>query len=155
MKEEVKGLQKALKEAEMQGQQNQTKWKQLEGIGIDSEEFNRVLGNMRWEGEQPSWKTVDFIKGETLDLKDNTQLLREVERLRLEKGDLACQLEKLQSLLKTQLDINREEALVKDNEITRMQAQLNETVKKADELSRKIEFYGGKEAINNQQIFDR
>ena len=41
------------------------------------------------------------------------------------------------------MDITREEGLVKDNEIERLERQLKETVKKADELSRKIEFYGG------------
>lgn len=135
----------------------QGRYQHFSGLELDSEEFNRALGTVRLEGEVPSWRTVDFVKGQgDIDYNDQKALLREIERLRLEKGDLACQLEKVQSLLKTQLDINREESLVREGEKERLQRQLGETVKKADELSRKIEFYGGQASHSGgKQIYDR
>ena len=71
----------------------------------ENDNFLKALGLVKWKGEDPAWYKLDFIeKGAKLDMKDPESLWREIERLRMEKGELAAQLEKVQTLLKIQME---------------------------------------------------
>jgi hypothetical protein len=38
---------------------------------IESDDFNRALGNVKWQGQEPAWKRIDFIKrDENIDYND-------------------------------------------------------------------------------------
>lgn len=63
--------------------------------------FIRALGQLKLMGEQPAWLRLDFLDRPTLDITSTTSLLQEIERLRLEKAELASLLEKSQTLLRT------------------------------------------------------
>ena len=67
-----------------------------------------MLGNLKWSGEEPAWKKIEFIDRTYLSTDDPFVLRKEIERLKLEKGELASHLEKAQTLLKTRLDIEEE-----------------------------------------------
>ena len=67
------------------------------GEGADNEDFFRKLGTMRWQGEKPAWSKLDFLDKGDMDINDPKKLLKENERLRIEKGDLANSLEKIQT----------------------------------------------------------
>ncbi len=60
---------------------------------------------MKWTGEDPAWRKIDFIDRTYLDSDDPAILRKEIEHLKLEKGELAAHLEKTQTLLKNQQDI--------------------------------------------------
>jgi hypothetical protein len=54
----------------------------------------KALGALKWTGEEPSWRKIDFIDRTYMDSDDPTVLRKEIERLKLEKGGLAAHLEK-------------------------------------------------------------
>ncbi len=71
----------------------------------ENDNFLKALGLVKWKGEDPAWYKLDFLeKGGKIDMKDPESLWREIERLRMEKGELAAQLEKVQTLLKIQME---------------------------------------------------
>ena len=45
-------------------------------------------------GDEPAWFKLDFLERPSLDSTNNISLLKEIERLRLEKANLASMLEK-------------------------------------------------------------
>ncbi len=68
-----------------------------------NDQFYKALGLIKWNGEKPAWMALDFIERErVIDPNDKNELIREIERLRIEKAELASQLEKLQTILSTQ-----------------------------------------------------
>ena len=69
--------------------QNDSKFGILKNLEVDCDQFNRALANVRYEGQQPDWMRMDLLKAD-LDLNDKQAVLREIERFKLEKGELAC-----------------------------------------------------------------
>jgi protein fantom len=68
----------------------------------------KVLGNLKWTGEDPAWRKIEFIDRTYLESDDPHVLKKEIEHLKLEKGELAAHLEKTQTLLKTRGDIEQD-----------------------------------------------
>lgn len=71
------------------------------------------------------WAKFDFMErlklgpnNEPLDEKNPTQLKREIERLKVERRDLASELQKVQNLLKIQVDIDKQNALLHQQDIS-------------------------------------
>ena len=60
----------------------------------DNDQFLKVLGNLKWTGEDPAWRKIEFIDRTYLDSDDPNVLRKEIEHLKLEKGELAAHLEK-------------------------------------------------------------
>eukprot|EP01022_Parablepharisma_sp_SALTPOND_P016661 TRINITY_DN2498_c0_g1_i1.p1 TRINITY_DN2498_c0_g1~~TRINITY_DN2498_c0_g1_i1.p1 ORF type:complete len:856 (-),score=117.93 TRINITY_DN2498_c0_g1_i1:69-2636(-) len=75
-----------------------------------AEEFKEIMATMTKQGNAPSWAKVDFLPSRPKeDPADPQFLLHEIERLTLEKGQLAAELEKGQALkeAKEKIDVAR------------------------------------------------
>ena len=60
----------------------------------DNDQFLKVLGNLKWTGEDPAWRKIEFIDRTFIDSEDPHLLRKEIEHLKLEKGELAAHLER-------------------------------------------------------------
>lgn len=77
------------------------------------------MKDLKYDGEDPVWAKFDFMErmklgpnNQALDENDPTSLKREIERLKVERRDLAAELEKVQNLLKMQVNIDKETAYI-------------------------------------------
>ena len=101
----------------------------------------RALGVVRLKGEEPAWLKLDFIeRTHDVNTNDPLELRREIERLRLEKSDLAAQLEKSQTLLRTQIDISKEKETIHDTEIHQAKIKLKSANTRVEELVKLADF---------------
>lgn len=64
--------------------------------------FRQVMKDLKYDGEEPIWAKFDFMErlkigpdNKPLDENDTGQLKREIERLKMERGDLATELQKV------------------------------------------------------------
>lgn len=56
----------------------------------NDDEFMRKLGTLKWNGETPTWLRVDLLnRPDVLNENDVKSLHSEIERLKIEKADLA------------------------------------------------------------------
>lgn len=76
---------------------------------LDPSKFREVMKDLKYDGEEPVWAQMDFMERLNLgqkggavgdDVNDPAVLKKEVERLKVERRDLAAELEKVQNLLK-------------------------------------------------------
>jgi len=87
---------------------------------LDPSMFRQVMKDLKYDGDEPIWAKFDFMErlklgapgGQEIDENDPKQLVREIERLKLERRDLASELEKVQNLLKMQVGIDKEQAAI-------------------------------------------
>jgi protein fantom len=84
---------------------------------LDPSMFRQVMKDLHYDGEEPVWAKYDFMErfkiggglsGSALDENDPNQLKKEIERLKVERRDLASELEKTQNLLRMQVGIDKE-----------------------------------------------
>ena len=108
----------------------------------DNDTFIKALGVMKWKGEDPAWMKVDFIDRADFDKNDPMALRKEIEHLRLEKGELAAHLEKTQTLLKTHMDIESERERIHNMEKEKIELQLKAALARADELAKLADLRG-------------
>ena len=67
-----------------------------------------------------------------------TQLKKEIERLKVERRDLAAELEKVQNLLKMQVNIDKETAYIYQQEIEQIKGQIASDNRKINDLNQLI-----------------
>jgi protein fantom len=109
----------------------------------EDDAFLKALGMVKWQGEEPSWYKLDFLeRPQKLDIKDPESLLKEIERLRLEKGELAAQLERSQTLLKIQMESEQEESKIYKAQISTLELQLKGAILRSNELSKLVDLKG-------------
>ena len=79
---------------------------------------------LHYDGEDPVWAKFEFMErlnlgpnNNPVDENDPRQLRVEIERLKVERKNLAAELEKVQNLLKVQVGIDKETAYIYQNEI--------------------------------------
>lgn len=116
----------------------------------EDDAFLKALGMVKWQGEEPSWYKLDFLeRPQKLDIKDPESLLKEIERLRLEKGELAAQLEKSQTLLKIQMESEQEQNKIHQAQISTLELQLRGAILRSNELSKIVDLkgYGSREGL--------
>jgi len=84
---------------------------------LDPSLFRQVMHDLKYDGDEPVWAKFDFLErirmagskdGEPIDESNPFVLQKEIERLKLEKRDLAAELAKTQNLLKIQVDIDKQ-----------------------------------------------
>mmetsp|Transcript_673 Transcript_673/g.619 ORF Transcript_673/g.619 Transcript_673/m.619 type:complete len:417 (+) Transcript_673:675-1925(+) len=101
----------------------------------DRDNFLKALGVVRLKGEEPAWKRIEFIdRHESFDPSDINSVLKEVDRLRIEKSEIAAQLEKTQTLLQTHLEIEKEKEGLYQAEVKKLDLQLKSANSRIDEL---------------------
>jgi len=103
----------------------------------DQNAFRRALGMLKLQGDEPAWSRLQFLddasKYDPADLKSCNS---EINRLKIEKGKLAAELEKAQTLLRIQQDINKEQSQLAENEKEQLKGQLQASSTRADQLAR-------------------
>ena len=87
------------------------------------------MKDLNYDGEEPVWAKFDFMErlklgpnNQPIDENDPLQLRKEIERLKVERRDLASELEKVQNLLKMQVNIDKETAAIFQQEIEQIKA---------------------------------
>jgi len=98
---------------------------------LDPSLFRQAMKDLHFDGNEPVWAKFDFLErmkigpnNQPLDETDPFQLKREIERLKIERRDLATELEKTQSLLKMQVNIDKQNGQYHQEEINRLKTQL-------------------------------
>ena len=85
---------------------------------LDPSMFRQVMKDLKYDGEEPDWAKLDFMErmkiggSQQVDENDPNSMKREIERLKIRRRDLAAELEKVQNLLKMQVDIDKEQARI-------------------------------------------
>jgi len=111
------------------------------GNDREKDNFIKALGMVRLKGEEPAWKRLEFIeRHEELDITNPTSLLREIDRLRLEKSEIAAQLEKAQTLLQTHIEMEKEKEIINNAELNKLQLQLKSANNRIEELVKLADF---------------
>jgi hypothetical protein len=69
---------------------------------LDPTLFRQVMKDLKYDGDEPVWAKFEFMErmrigpnNQPFDENDPVQLLKEIERLKVEKRDLAAELEKV------------------------------------------------------------
>ena len=70
-----------------------------------------------------------------VDENDPASMEREIEKLKLRRRDLAAELQKVQNLLKMQVDIDKEQAKIYQQEIDQIKSQIAGDTRRATELN--------------------
>ena len=70
-----------------------------------------------------------------VDENDPASMKREIEKLKLRRRDLAAELQKVQNLLKMQVDIDKEQAKIYQQEIDQIKSQIAGDTRRATELN--------------------
>ena len=112
---------------------------------IDPSMFRQVMKDLKYDGEDPVWAKFDFMErmklgpnNQPIDENDPTQLKKEIERLKVERRDLAAELEKVQNLLKMQVNIDKETAYIYQQEIEQIKGQIASDNRKINDLNQLI-----------------
>ncbi|OMJ69796.1 hypothetical protein SteCoe_32381 [Stentor coeruleus] len=114
---------------------------QLRSIGgMDLNAFMKALGLMKLRGDEPAWSQLDFLEQGTAIPNDLNSLRREVERLKLEKGQLAAEVEKAQSLLVLKNEMEKEKQAMYESEIEQLKIQLRSAQQRTEELARLADY---------------
>lgn len=114
---------------------------QLRSIGgMDLNAFMKALGLMKLRGDEPAWSQLDFLEKGTAIPNDLNSLRREVERLKLEKGQLAAEVEKAQSLLVLKNEMEKEKQAMYESEIEQLKIQLRSAQQRTEELARLADY---------------
>ena len=114
---------------------------QLRSIGgMDLNAFMKALGLMKLRGDEPAWSQLNFLEEGTAIPTDLQGLRREIERLKLEKGQLAAEVEKSQSLLVLRNEMEKEKTGMYETEIEQLKIQLRSAQQRTDELARLADY---------------
>ena len=114
---------------------------QLRSIGgMDLNAFMKALGLMKLRGDEPAWSQLNFLEDATGIPNDLQGLRREIERLKLEKGQLAAEVEKAQSLLVLRNEMEKEKTSMYETEIEQLRIQLRSAQGRTEELARLADY---------------
>lgn len=112
------------------------------------------MKDLQYDGEEPLWAKFDFMEklklgpnNQPLDETDPFQLKKEIERLKVERRDLASELERIQNMLKMQVDIDKKSAYLYQNEIEQIKSQIQGDNRRIGELSQVI-------AVRNKNLLE-
>lgn len=112
---------------------------------LDPSLFRQVMKDLKYDGDEPMWAKFDFMErlklgpdNKDIDETNPTQLKREIERLKVERRDLASELQKIQNLLKIQVDIDKQNAILNQQDINQIQAHIQADNKRITEYNQLI-----------------
>jgi hypothetical protein len=99
------------------------------------------MKDLQYNGDEPDWAKLDFMErlkiggSQQVDENDPASMKREIEKLKLRRRDLAAELQKVQNLLKMQVDIDKEQAKIYQQEIDQIKSQIAGDTRRATELN--------------------
>ena len=101
---------------------------------LDPSMFRQVMKDLKYDGDEPVWAKYDFMErfkigggadSNGMEENDPKHLKKEIERLKVERRDLAAELEKVQNLLKMQVNIDKETQYICEQEIAKLKATIS------------------------------
>ena len=105
---------------------------------IDSD-FNNLLSLYKRQNDELNWANINFIEPEIIKSKNPDLLIKENERLRLEKTALGKELENTKNSLLIQQQINTEYKREKDFELEKNKSEIKLLKNKIEELCKIID----------------
>ena len=99
------------------------------------------MKDLQYNGDEPDWAKLDFMErlkiggSQQVDENDPASMKREIEKLKLRRRDLAAELQKVQNLLKMQVDIDKEQAKIYQQEIDQIKSQIAGDTRRGTELN--------------------
>ena len=117
---------------------------QLAAMGEDVDEFMKALGIMKLDGEEPAWSTLDFVERQKAASEDLASLRKENERLKIEKAQIAAELEKAHTLLSMKGEIDKERNAMHERESESQKYQLQSAQRRAEDLAKLADFRGSR-----------
>lgn len=111
---------------------------------LDPSKFREVMKDLKYDGDEPDWAKLDFMErmkiggAQQVDENDASSMKKEIERLKFKRRDLAAELEKVQNLLKMQVDIDKEQAKIYQQEIDQLKAQIASDNRRIEDLNKLI-----------------
>jgi hypothetical protein len=139
-KEEAMRFKISNEEKEKHAKNFEEQFKLLGQYGEVDSNFSKILNILKLRDDNTSWMKMDFLeKINDLDAKDPTFLIKEVERIKIEKGMLGSELEKTKSLLQIQQQINEDQLKLFNEEKKILKAQNDILMKRCEELAKLID----------------
>ena len=109
-------------------------------LKIDPNAFRKTVKDLNYNGTESAWDQVGVDDdGEEIDIKNPKSLLKEIERLRHSKRDIAAELEKLQQMLKLQSDLEGEKVAVVEEEAEQLRSQVKSYRIKIEDLANQLD----------------
>ncbi|KRX02670.1 C2 domain [Pseudocohnilembus persalinus] len=114
---------------------------------MDPEVYLKALGSVKHKSEGPDWAQYANMEEEqelkTYSLEDQNQKLKEMlNQARQSYGELAIQLNKIENMYHTQVDINKESERLHKIQNCKLELQLKAALSRADELARLADLRG-------------
>lgn len=95
---------------------------------------------MKTKDENQNWMKIDFLEKMNGPMNNNPEfLLREIERIKIEKGVLGNELDKTKSLLQIQQQINEDQQKMFDEDKKILKYQLDKAMTKIEELAKLVD----------------
>jgi hypothetical protein len=139
-KEEAMRFKISNEEKEKHAKNFEEQFKLLGQYGEVDSNFSKLLNILKLRDDNVSWMKIDFLdKMNDNDAKDPVFLVKEIERLKIEKGLLGSELEKTKSLLQIQQQINEDQLKLFDEEKKILKAHNEKLMKRCEELAKLID----------------
>lgn len=139
-KEEAMRYKISNEEKEKHAKNFEDQFKLLGQYGEVDSNFSKILNILKLRDDNTSWMKIDFLeKMNDSNAKDPAFLIKEIERLKIEKGLLGSELEKTKSLLQIQQQINDDQLKLFDEEKKILRAQNEKLMKRCEELAKLID----------------
>lgn len=108
---------------------------------VDPSRFREVMKDLNYMGDEPEWEKrelIDRVSGADAAAADGEAGVRlqrkEIERLMVDRRELATKLQRTQDLLKQQVDIDKENTDLIDAEIKHYKMQIQNEKERAQQL---------------------
>lgn len=139
-KEEAMRYRISNEEREKQARNFEDQFKLLGQYGEVDSNFTKILNILKLRDDNTSWMKIDFLdKMNEPQSQDPTFLMKEIERLKIEKGILGSELEKTKSLLQIQQQINEDHVKLAEEDKKILKMQNEKLIKKCEELAKLID----------------
>jgi hypothetical protein len=139
-KEEAMRFRISNEEKERQTKHFEDQFKLLGQYGEVDSNFTKILNILKLKDDNTSWMKIDFLeKMNEPENKDPVYFMKEIERLKLEKGMLGAELEKTKSLLQIQQQINEDQMKLTEEDKKILKLQNDKLMKKCEELAKLID----------------
>eukprot|EP00347_Sterkiella_histriomuscorum_P001912 403370193 len=112
---------------------------------LDPSMFRQVMKDLHYDGEEPIWAKFEFLEkmklgpnNQPLDETDPFALRKEIERLKMERRDLAAELDRVQAQLKILVSADKENQHYQTQEINMLKNRIIGNNTKINDLNQLI-----------------
>lgn len=109
---------------------------------IDPSAFRRTMEDLNYQGTEPIWNMINLDledDAQEIDIDDPKSLLREIERLKNSKKEIAAELEKCQQVVKLQANLEEEKLSLIKEEAEQYKVQCKAYNTKIEDLAMQLD----------------